>query len=122
MAFSLPTFNLAVNVWNDPNFPPFPPSFSTVGNLAYGRRVNAGLAGNTGPGGTAITLLLPAGTDVRSQVQGLTAVSVVEVPAFSHRYYQVRQVDDAGKGFPNEHRVAVLLQTNDYGDWPIPMP
>jgi hypothetical protein len=46
----------------------------------------------------------------------------VEVPAGSGRYYEVVQVDDAGKGFPNEHRIAGLIATVDLGMWPVPYP
>ena len=65
-------------------------------------------------------LLLPALTDVRYTGVGGTSDSfydIVEVPAGSARWYWVLSVDDAGKGFANEHRVAELQAIE-----PLPVP
>jgi hypothetical protein len=55
-------------------------------------------------------------------VQGIPNFDLVEVPAGTGRFYRVQWVDDLGKGFDNEHRFALLLQTNTFSPWPIPMP
>jgi hypothetical protein len=65
-------------------------------------------------------LLLPPGTDIRSGVLG--TADDVEVPAGSGRFYEVEFVDDVGKGFANEYRVALLIQTTAWGAWPLPYP
>jgi hypothetical protein len=120
MSFTLPTFNLTCNVWHNPAVPPGAASISPVCNLAWGKRFHvpttAGGFGNT-------QLLLPPGTDIRClAVQNCVVSDIVEVPAGSGRFYDVFSVDDAGKGFANEFRVAFLLQTKAHGAWPIPMP
>jgi hypothetical protein len=50
-------------------------------------------------------ILLPAGSDIRAQWNGLNP-DMVEIPAGSKRFYSVANVDDIGKGFANEHRIA----------------
>jgi len=132
MSFTLPTFNLNVNIFTGP----WPGVFrSTVlGNLAVGRRVTA----VAGPwafsipsyNGAAPTLLLPPLTDIRDASCGPNS-DFVEVPAGSGRFYQVAYVDDIGKGFANEHRFAWLekvVQGIAGGGsfpgffWPTPIP
>jgi len=74
-------------------------------------------------------LLLPALTDVRSGVVAAVP-DFVEVPAGSGRWYQVYAVDDIGKGFANEHRIAVILAVSALVNptayagivWPVPIP
>lgn len=53
-------------------------------------------------------LLLPAGTDVRAPWNA-GKPDLVECPAGSGRFYAVAWVDDIGKNFPNEHRIAWLV-------------
>lgn len=120
MSFTVPTFNLNVNIWRNGNPRTNPPDVTAMGNLAWGRRVSyaAGLA-SAGPF-ILLTLLLPVGTDVRSSVTGAGS-DLVEVPAGSGRFYDVNDVDDIGKGFTNEHRAAVLTQ-NSVVPWPAPIP
>jgi hypothetical protein len=121
--FTLPTFNLTCNIWNGTNPLSQPPDVISVCNLAFGRRTAAKDESDTGgiSSGYYMYLLLPAGTDIRAEGVGLTS-SAVECPAASGRYYHTYWVDDSGKGFPNEHRVAVLVQTVNYGVWPSPIP
>lgn len=121
MSFSLPIFNLFCNVWHQPAHPPAAPSFNVKCNLAYGRRGMSELVDTSLSFRWPMTLLLPLGTDVRTQAQG-SSLDIVEVPAGSQRYYYVVAVDDVGKGFANEHRAAVLIATADFGNWPIPYP
>lgn len=133
MAFSLPNFNLTCGIYSV-----VPPN--TLGhrldspcNLAMGRRITWPW-GSAGPGigmdGFVPSLLLPPLTDVRTNMCG-GAADVIEVPAGSGRWYQVAGVDDVGKGFPNEHRLANLVQISaafadwvPYGIpfWPTPIP
>lgn len=118
MAFSLPDFNLDVNIWDVNVVPPVgAPDVVTIGNLAWGRRVAVPSTGGTSGLGVVLmtmTLLLPAGTDIFGDPD-LLVTCVVEVPAGTARYYRVAFVDDAGKGFDNEHRNALLVQV-------LPMP
>lgn len=118
MSFSTPTFNLAVNIWRS-GAAYASPTVVTVGNLAYGRRVSFEGGGTE----SRMFLLLPKGTDIRSQFNG-GASDIVEVPAGSKRFYSVTNVDDAGKGFSNEHRVAYLTQDlfTPFAGVPIPLP
>jgi len=132
MAFTLPNFNLSVDIYDGPwaarNL-----RVSTVGNLAWSRRVNAFPLEATDPAITIqsplMNLLLPAGTDIRSFITGGVGDSV-EVPSGSGRWYEVVAVDDSGKGFANEHRIALISQISFYVNngaypglfWPVPMP
>jgi hypothetical protein len=121
MSFTLPTFNLMCNVWSSPNYPPAAPRLVVACNLAYSKRVHQDLAFG---GFVPMQLLLPARTDVRSDVQvGISIADAVEVPAGSGRYYIIINVDDIGRGFANEHRCAVIRQSVVVnGPWAIPMP
>lgn len=119
MSFVVPTFNITVNYWRFPNAPPAAHSGQFMGNLAFGRRIHA----NTGAGAeTFMFLLLPARTDIRSPLLSPFVGDLVEAPAGTLRLYQVVNVDDAGRGFANEHRVAALVQIASLGYWPSPMP
>jgi hypothetical protein len=121
MAFTLPTFNLVCNVWRGGNPTSNPPDVVSFCNLTPNRRVYFPMIE---PAIDArfpvmfLTLLLPALTDVR-MYNVVTGPDVVEVPAGSHRFYQVQQVDDVGKGFANEHRFALILPVVP---WPQPIP
>lgn len=134
MAFTVPEMPLAVDVYTGPWLTKVF-RFSTTGNLAWGRRTSGpALLGSEIPGGrvvVAMVLLLPAGTDVRCTMQVPTpGYDVVEVPSGSGRWYGVNAVDDFAKGFPNEHRGAILVPIYENLDtvqfaglfWPIPMP
>lgn len=121
MSFTLPTFNLPVNVWHGGNAPPAVPDLVTSGNLALGRRVSSYQGVISSPNEPIMSLLLPPGTDVRGpQVAG--GADLVEVPASTGRYYTVVGLDDSGKGFPNEHRVALIAWTSSVAAWPTPIP
>jgi hypothetical protein len=100
-------------------------------NLALGRRIQQ--AGNDYTnqlyGGAAPSLLLPPGTDIRDD-SCVSGRDVVEVPAASGRWYFVSLVDDVGKGFPNEYRIASIGKACQRIDpvlfpglfWPTPIP
>lgn len=115
MPFQIPAFNLAVNIWRTPAMPPVgPPALVTVGNLTPGRRVTA----DWNVFGMTMQLLLPALTDIRAAPNSIPS-DVVEVPAGTGRFYLVIAVDDMGKGFPNEYRMALILPK---GIWVPPYP
>lgn len=150
MAFAIPEFPITCNTWgwgtvaagftvqfNDAR-PPLPDPYlaDQPCNLAWGRRTSSLQGLNYFPQSTLLmTLLLPALTDIRSPVI-LGYPDLVEVPAGSGRLYLCIDVDDIGKGFPNEHRAAVLsafgwlqvwtdgqTSTTYYGaGWPGPIP
>lgn len=134
MAFSLPTFNINVSIYDGP-WPAGPVRVATKGNLAWGRRVTQQGSLFVVPSplenatNASMTLLLPPGTDIRAFP--LYPVSdLVQVPGGSGRWYAVIFVDDIGKGFSNEHRAAVLAQISEHVnaalfaglEWPVPMP
>lgn len=121
MGFTVPNFNITCNVWHGPNVPPAPPDATEDCNLAYGRRVNLGPISEDFDSGVVMTLLLPPGTDVRSVPQSSYG-DTFEVPAGTGRFYTTIGVDDIGKGFPNEHRAAILIPTPAFGLWPTPYP
>lgn len=132
MAFTVPEFPLAVDVYTGPWLTKVL-RFGTVGNLALGRRgivfpdfeIPAANAWN-GPH----YLLLPPGTDVRDLNCNQPDNDIVEVPSGSGRWYGVALVDDVGKGFPNEHRYAMIFKISQrvhatlYAGlfWPTPIP
>lgn len=127
MVFRVPTFNLLCRIGFTAlyNVVPVVWRLSDVPcNLAFGRRVNfAGLAANGPPAAPTLEvfLLLPKLTDVRSNWQQPTGgFDGVEVPQGSGRFYWVSSFDDSGKGFANEHRVAMLVPMPS--SWPIPAP
>lgn len=132
MPFEPPTFNITANIYTGPWLMK---AFREVVpcNLAYGRRTQISFLDFFGPGdfpgSSQSLLLLPALADVRSGTSSGQA-DVVEVPAGTGRWYQVASVDDIGKGFPNEHRAALVLQISQFANstdyagcfWPVPMP
>lgn len=124
MGYTLPTFNLDVNIFTG-GVVTVPPRLTVKGNLALGRRIQLamGIPGDTDGPSISMTLLLPPGTDIRDSLNVGTA-DVVEVPAGTQRFYMVTTVDDIGKGFPNEHRYAMLVKTvpSPLGAWPTPIP
>jgi len=132
MPYTLPDFNLAVDIYTGP-WLTRSLRVSTVGNLALGRRVQQTPFGEDAGAfiaTTAVPLLVPAGTDVRDWSCVGHQTDFIECPSGSGRWYGVQVVDDAGKGFPNEHRVVTMskvfefLNGTDYAglNWPTPIP
>lgn len=121
MAFTVPNFNLDINIWRFTSGPPAVPDVAVKGNLAWGRRTSS-LQGIEDPlGEPFMTLLLPPATDVRSSKCN-PGHDWVEAPAGSGRFYLVVGVDDIGKGFANEHRAAIMVASTNFGLWPSPIP
>lgn len=121
MTFQPPSFNLHCNVWRAGNAPPAVPDATFDCNLAWGKRVSSYQGVITSPNEPLMTLLLPVGEDVRGPQTG-AADACIEVPAGTGRFYTVIGLDDIGKGFPNEHRAAILAWTTAFGNWPVPIP
>lgn len=134
MAFTLPDFNLVCDVYAMPGGTWSTRALRTAGvacNLALGRRVQQMTVDfpDSILGAAAPSLLLPPLTDVRDYACGGTA-DMVEVPSGSGRWYQVALVDDIGKGFANEHRIAWIYKAAQaysatrYSGlvWPSPIP
>jgi len=131
MAFTLPDFNLTCDIYTGPWLTKSL-RLSSDCNLAFGRRVSFfsfDYGANFAPSHGLATLLLPALTDIRDgSCNGQQ--DVVEVPAGSGRWYMAIGVDDAGKGFPNEHRWAHLSKIYEEMNtiafaglhWPTPIP
>lgn len=132
MPFTLPTFNLTVDIYSGP-WTSKSLRLSSPANFAFGRRVQQQYQDAGVPDHSVCSfqqlLLLPPLTDIRSGILVLFS-DVVEVPSGSGRWYGVFAVDDIGKGFPNEHRAAVVTQISHLLDptlypgllWPVPMP
>jgi hypothetical protein len=127
MAYTVPQFPLLCNIASGGSTWPIVPRITNVKcNLAFGRRVETH---NSTDGSLNMSLLVPAGTDIRG---GATPASpgndIVECPAGSGRTYKVLAVDDIGKGFSNEHRIAILAAVSmaQVGGgthyWPVPIP
>lgn len=119
MSFSPPTFNIRCNIWHFPHVPPAAHDLQSPCNLQLGRR-NQPISLETFQ--NDMSLLLPAGTDLRSFNNYGNGTDIVEVPAGTGRFYTVIGVDDGGKGFPNEFRFGLIRATRTYGNWPIPIP
>lgn len=131
MAYRLPSFNLVCNISQAGNaaYPPsvkptMPYRLSGVAcSLVYGQRVNmidGFTATSSAISALSMCLLLPALTDIRSAQNNAGRLDCVECPAGSGRWYWVQAVDDIAKGWPNEHRTALLFQMSQ--TWPIPYP
>jgi len=139
MAFRTPTFNLTVNMWRFPNVFANPPTATFQANLSHGKRIML-MTGTilANPGKlqhnfkVLMELLCPKLTDlVPSDYQAFGPIDMVEVPAGSGRFYYVYHVDDVGKGFLNEYRLATLLLAdawiegiygNPFGHPPLQVP
>lgn len=133
MSFTVPEFPLDCNIWrNSHRWKLDPPDVESECNLAYGRRVSSSAndALENNQAGVLMMLLLPPLTDIRD-LKCAAVEDLVEVPAGSGRIYRVCDVDDIGKGFPNEHRCALIVGVSNTrapffvpagSDWPAPIP
>lgn len=135
MAYTLPTFNLTCNVYTN-NGDWLTKVFRSIISCQLrgpqqGPRVGSTLDFGFGGTGAVPLLLLPSGADVRDlsvYPAVSTSADLIEVPAGSGRWYTAWLVDDIAKGFPNEHRFALLSKAYANGNtlhvppWPIPIP
>jgi hypothetical protein len=131
MPFSVPAFPLTVDVYSGPWLTKTL-RFAVAGNLQAGRRIftapNLEATINDIFNGPAF-LLVPALTDIRDLNQNVPFNDIVEVPSGSGRWYGVAEVEDVGKGFPNEFRRAAICKISANVNnivyaglfWPTPM-
>lgn len=132
MAFTVPDFNLDVDVYTGPWLAKVF-RFTVKGNLALGRRGTV-LPDTEGVDEVIVNgpsyLLLPPGTDVRDLNCNQPSNDIVEVPSGSGRWYRIVFVEDSGKGFANEHRVCSIFKASQHVNatifaglfWPTPIP
>lgn len=128
--YRVPNFNLFCNIgpsaFGDNTWPPAPyfgaPRLAHKPcALVYGKRVNMASSGGTDDQGfpaTTMTILFPKLTDVRSVQSTDQIPDTIECPEGSGRWYGVCGVDDIGKGYANEHRVAWVQPLA--GEWTVP--
>lgn len=126
MPFQSPNLNLRCNIYTPDRagvatVPVNPPRGVNIPcALVYGRRVNVASSGGTALPGVpiaAMSLLVAAHTDIRGP-QDVSSFDIVEVPAGSGRWYWCAAVDDISKGYPTEHRYALLFAIA--GSWNPP--
>jgi hypothetical protein len=129
MPYQLPQFPLTINVWRNATGVINPPDVVTQGNLTPGKRTFESFV--VGVFGVIprplVYVLFPPLTDVRPTTGGFAQGDILECPAGSGRYYGVLWVEDVGKGFANEHRMAAVMPGyNGVGaltpPWPLPIP
>lgn len=131
MAFTPPNFNLPARIWRQlgagGNYAA--PDVTSLVNLSVGRRVlqSVPITVSVNLQLLFVELLFPKLTDVRAAWNGAGA-DLVEVPAGSKRFYIVDWVEDVGKGFSNEYRLAIVYYevagnvTLAGGPFPAPVP
>lgn len=127
MAFTLPQFPLAVNIWRATSDigAGDPPDVIADANLVFPKRAVAfqptqwdGLTvvANWMTDIPCMSLLLPSGTDIRyGWNPGASDPDIVEIPAASGRAYIVLYVDTVAMGFANEHLHALVVRAT--GPW-----
>lgn len=131
MAYKIPDFVVPVDVYTVAAGA-HTLRFSTMGNMMVGRTVKFPIGAgeeNTGITALSVQLALPALTDVRDASCGGDS-DIVDCPAGSGRFYIVLGVEDVGKTFPNEFRVASLAKIWNFvgngagltAPWPTPIP
>lgn len=134
MAFGPPNFNLTVNLWRVATPIGNPPDLVFTGNLSCRKNGSVQFSGSVNALWEIlqVELLCPKRTDIRGRN---TAANFdrVEVPAGTGRFYFVAQVEDVGRGFLNEYRLArifpltseaIVLTGQPWGAlvWPEPTP
>jgi len=113
MAYTLPEFNVLIDVWDSGNLPADdPPDFEnvTVQFYVYSRVSFDVQPCNLELYQPPIQIRLPVSTSaiwVSSQIY--------EVPAESGRYYRARFKERVHLGFPNEYLVVYVVQCQDDG-------
>jgi len=126
MAFRVPNMPLMCNIydWFTPlTSVPTPRQPNVPCQLRYLKSQEAQRAG-AGNQYWSPLLLTHAGTDIRMYDATTGAQGdIVECPASSGLFFQVRSVGDVAKGFSNEYRSAALQSCNDQiGGWVVPQP
>lgn len=122
MAFVLPTFNLDCDVYTFGTLIPGTPRLTTPAQLRAPSMQFAGAIPVGSLGFPAVCALFPPGTDIRDGVATPgNSSDFIDLPAGSGCWYFVIRVFDIAKGFPNEHRYAVISKATTML-WPVPMP
>lgn len=123
MAFVLPTFNITVDIYSAGLPPPAgPPRVTAIAAQLRAPAANNIVIVSVASANSAMVLLLAPGTDIRDGFNTpINSSDWVEAPAGTGRFYRVVFVDDIGRGFPNEHRFAVLQKVLGV-PWPTPIP
>jgi len=97
--YTLPTFNIQINVWHDPNVPPAAPDATFSAQLYVNPRPQG-----QDSGALAAYIRVPKGTDLRVD-------DTVEAAAGDAYYYLVYAVDRMHRGFTNEYLVGAAFPT-----------
>ncbi len=121
---ALPVFPLLANVWHTGNPVTDPPDLANIKAELVVTVHHRQVTGTTTQNKGNITrfIYFEKGTDVRA-IWPAGFPDVVELPAGSAKYYDIVDVDDVAKGFPNEFRVAAVVVTSQVaGPWPVPYP
>jgi len=118
MAFQVPSFNIAADVWHPPNAPPAVPDDTVDCQLRAAGKQSTGQDSNQQGWPFLWALLVAAGTDLRDVFNG-GGQDTIECPPGTGRFYKVELVDDVARGFTNEYRIAFIRKT---GTWPTPVP
>lgn len=113
MTIRLPAWGTTADVWrNQGNLttPTGPRTLQTLCNLARGEVLSSGFTMPT------MYLLVPLGTAIFGEnlYAGVPHGDLVECPVGSGHFYKCLQTDEAGYGFPNAHRFAVMTPV---GTW-----
>jgi len=125
MAYKVPTFNSFANVWHGQTTQANPvgaPDLLVQCQLRWcGRGPTEALRPNDQAWQQGWQILFPKLTDIRDVYNAalFDRWDTIEAPAGSGRYYGVQNVDDVGKGFTNEYRIAYV---HKIGVWPTPIP
>lgn len=113
--YTVPKFPLTGQVWTGGMAGmPIGPRFLTPCQLVYGDLdSDLGLLPTFNTlAGKLMYLLVPKLTDLQTVICGpLVFNDYINLPFGTLRFYQIMHVDDRWKGFPTEHRVAVLQQS-----------
>lgn len=115
-----PTLNLICNVWYNQFGHPLLGPPPTLANVPCQLRVGE-LVGPSPPAAARqVWICFAAGTDIAANPRGLFPIGdLIELPAGTGRYYRVDWVEDVGRGFPNQYRVA---ESHQDPPWPVPTP
>lgn len=107
MGYNLPNFNLVCAIYDQVGgLNQTLPRVITTCNLTFKWPFVQYNGSSAAMSGVYSVILLPKGTDIRDL--RYTTPDLVSVPMGSGAWYYAEMVQDRGKGFANEHRVAGL--------------
>lgn len=117
-------FNLTCNIYDFGSYPVGPPRLTGVACQWRGLAKETSPNYTNSPSYPAFILseiLLPAGTDVRGNWDGVISQqdTLELIVAGGMLPFAVSDVLDVGKGFTNEYRVAHVVKVPP---WPVPIP